>query len=148
RTGGQDAFFTFIQEELKPKIEKRFKVNRERQTLFGHSLGGLFVLHVLYTHPEAFQTYVAGSPSLWWNDQSILAEERAFVEKQGAKVDLFLFVGDRDAKHMVLDARRLSERLAPLGAHGTRVYFQSFEGEDHVSVLPAAISRAFRIAVD
>lgn len=145
-TGGQEEFFAFIQDELKPFIESRFKVNRERQTLFGHSLGGLFVMHILYTHPEAFQTYAAGAPSLWWNNQAILSEEKAFIEKQGAKVDLFLFVGERDARHMVLDATRTADRLAPLSAHGLRVYFQVFDEEDHVSVLPTAISRTYRIA--
>lgn len=148
KVGGQHAFLAFIQDELKPLIEKKFKVNRDRQTLFGHSLGGLFVLHVLYTHPEAFQFFAAGSPSIWWNDQSILGEEREFIEKKGAKVDTFLFVGDRDAKHMVHDATRLADRLGPLGGHGLRLYFHVFEGEDHVSVLPAAISRAYRIAAD
>ncbi|HEY4308762.1 MAG TPA: alpha/beta hydrolase-fold protein [Pirellulales bacterium] len=148
KTGGQEEFLSFIQEVLKPAIEQRFKVNRSRQTLFGHSLGGLFVLHVLYTRPDTFHTYAAGSPSMWWNDQAILAEERAFFEKKGAKADLFLFIGDRDARHMVHDATRLSERLTPLTAYGTRVYFQVFESEDHVSVLPAAISRAFRLAAD
>ncbi len=148
KTGGEEAFFKFIQEEVKPLIEERYKVNRQRQTLFGHSLGGLFTLHVLFAHPDAFQTYAAGAPSLWFDDQSILNEERAFIERKGVKADLFLFVGDRDARHMIHDATRLSERLAPLSVHGLRVYFQVFEGEDHVSVLPAAISRAYRIAAD
>ncbi len=111
-------------------------------------LGWLFALHVLYTRPDAFQIYAAGAPSIWWNDQSILAEERAFFDKKGAKADVFLFVGERDGRHMVHDATRLADRLAPLSAHGLRLYFQVFEGEDHVSVLPAAISRAHRIAAD
>jgi hypothetical protein len=48
----------------------------------------------------------------------------------------------------VHDARRLAERLAPLAAHGTRVYWQLFDDEDHLSVLPAAICRALRLVAE
>lgn len=76
--GGGDAFFAFIQERVKPAVERRLRIDHGRQALFGHSLGGLFTLHTLFTHPEAFQTYVAGSPSIWWGRRSVLAEARAF----------------------------------------------------------------------
>ncbi len=85
--GGQDEFLDFIQHELEPRIERQFGIDRTRQALFGHSLGGLFVLHVLFTMPDAFQTYIAASPSIWWNEGSILNEERAFESGQcGSKV--------------------------------------------------------------
>ncbi|HEY1599940.1 MAG TPA: alpha/beta hydrolase-fold protein [Pirellulales bacterium] len=147
-TGGQDEFLDFIDNELKPTIEKRFEVNRGRQTLIGHSLGGLFVLHVLFTRPQSFQNYVAGSPSIWWNDQSVLEEERRFHANGAAKVDLLVFVGELETTYMVQDARRLAERLGPLSAAGLRVYFTPFENENHVSVLPAGLSRAYRLALD
>ena len=49
KTGGAHHFFTFIEEELKPQIEKNFEIDKGKQTLFGHSLGGLFALHILFT---------------------------------------------------------------------------------------------------
>jgi predicted alpha/beta superfamily hydrolase len=147
-TGGNDEFLDFIEKDLKPDIEKRFNINRHRQTLVGHSLGGLFVLHVLFTRGECFQNYVAGSPSIWWNDQSILAEERAFIAKRGVKADLLVFVGALESGYMVHDAQRVTERLATLSAEGLRVYYTSFENENHASVLPAGLSRAYRFALD
>lgn len=65
--GGASAFFSFLEKIVKPYIEQRFPINQSRQTLFGHSLGGLFVLHTLFEHPDAYQTYIAGSPSIHWN---------------------------------------------------------------------------------
>ncbi len=41
KTGNRDAFLSFIDNELRPRIERAFPVDRTRQTLFGHSLGGL-----------------------------------------------------------------------------------------------------------
>ena len=45
-------------------------LNLARATLFGHSLGGLFVLETLRADPTLFARWVAVSPSLWWSTPS------------------------------------------------------------------------------
>ncbi len=35
-------------------MERDYPIDRGRQTIFGHSLGGLFVLQVLLTRPDMF----------------------------------------------------------------------------------------------
>jgi predicted alpha/beta superfamily hydrolase len=74
-SGARDQFRAFLLDELKPAIGKRYKVDPLRQTLYGHSLGGLFALHLFYSHPGAFRTVIAASPSIWWDNQAILAED-------------------------------------------------------------------------
>lgn len=76
--GGADAFLSFILDELAPQIARLHPVDASDQSLFGFSLGGLFVLHTLFNHPQAFRTYVAGSPSIWWNDRAVLEQEPSF----------------------------------------------------------------------
>jgi len=76
-SGGYEAMVTFIQERVKPDIEKRFRIDRKRQVLAGHSLGGLFTLRTLMDHPEWFQTYLALSPSIWWHDAALMKEALA-----------------------------------------------------------------------
>src|SRR3546814_15077313 len=83
------ALVTGVQTCALPAIEKRYAVDSRRQALYGHSLGGLFALHMLYSHPGAFRTIIAASPSIWWDNQAILSEERAFkarIEKDGKLV--------------------------------------------------------------
>ena len=75
-TGGNDAFLSFLVDELKPAIAKAMVVDPSRQALFGHSLGGLFVLHALFVRSDSFDTYIAGSPSIWWGKKAILARWR------------------------------------------------------------------------
>lgn len=151
--GGAAAFLQFVEEELKPEIEHEFKIDRSRQTIFGHSLGGLFVLHVLFTKPEAFQYYIAGSPSIHWNKQVMLEEEQQFVsclEQKPVKVKLLLGVGELEKTHISQNsnkARELSKRLLALSSLGVEVVFNEFEDEGHVSVLPALISRCLRFAL-
>ena len=71
----------FIDTVVKPRIETRFKIDRPRQTPIGHSLGGLFTLSTMFNRPQSFQTYVALSPSIWWNHRVLLRQAQDFVKK-------------------------------------------------------------------
>lgn len=64
--GGAEPFWQLIESRVKPLVQSRVQINLARQTLWGHSFGGLFVLHVLFNHPDSYQGYVAADPSLWW----------------------------------------------------------------------------------
>jgi uncharacterized protein len=95
-TGGAIAMMNFIDTAVKPVIEARFKIDRTRQTLLGHSLGGLFTLLALFNRPQSFQTYVALSPSIWWNNGGPLQEAQRFAGKadRPQKLRVFISVGD------------------------------------------------------
>ncbi|MDR1646699.1 MAG: alpha/beta hydrolase [Zoogloeaceae bacterium] len=79
KAGGAEIFRDFLVHALKPELQRKFHLNPSRQTLWGHSYGGLFALHILFTHPGDFQHYVAVSPALWWHDGWIFREEEAFA---------------------------------------------------------------------
>lgn len=70
--GGANAFLDFLSTDLRDEIGSRHPIDRARQSLFGHSLGGYFVLHVLLTRPDAFAAYVAASPAIWWDQQRLI----------------------------------------------------------------------------
>ena len=78
--GGGEAFHRFMIEELRPIVAKAYPVDPHEQALMGYSLGGLFTLNVLFHHPEAYRTYVAGSPSIWFDGRKLLQEEATFSE--------------------------------------------------------------------
>ncbi|PYI35649.1 hypothetical protein BP00DRAFT_333682 [Aspergillus indologenus CBS 114.80] len=75
--GGADQFFSFIKRTVEPFVLSSVFpfVTLVKTALFGHSYGGLFALHVLFTRPESFDTFLVASPSIWWNDRFILKEE-------------------------------------------------------------------------
>src|ERR1700719_4642547 len=79
--GGGDDFVHVLLEEIKPLVESHYQVDPERQIIYGKSLGGLLVLHLLFVHPEAFQTYIAASPSIWWDNRSVLSDENSFWQR-------------------------------------------------------------------
>jgi predicted alpha/beta superfamily hydrolase len=162
RTGGQEAFLSFIQNRLKPEIETRFAVDRAGQTLFGHSLGGLLVLHVLFTVPDAFQTYVAADPSIWWSGRAILDEQESFLRSPNAGKGRRLLIETSGKKAMRpgLDAaaaarldkarsgpngQNIHEKLA--AAKNLQRAFRHFPTESHGSMVPFAVADALDFAL-
>jgi len=142
--GGADDFLDFIETELKPEIARRLPADSDRETLSGHSLGGFFTLYAFLTRPHAFATYVAGSPSIWWNGQELLKLASDFV---GSAPDLtgkrlFIGIGANEWEDMVADSKTMADRLSALEENGLTVRYQQFAGEEHITVLPALISRA------
>ena len=80
-SGGADAFYTFIQDELIPYVEDKYPVTSYR-TLIGHSYGGLFTIHTLLKHPDLFANYLAIDPSLDWDNQLLLKQAKEVLAAQ------------------------------------------------------------------
>ncbi|MFV3130803.1 alpha/beta hydrolase [Niveispirillum sp. KHB5.9] len=153
KSGGQDKFLDFLTGKLRTEISRRYKINADRQSLFGHSLGGLVALHTLYTRPQAFHSIVAASPSLEWNDQSILKEEREFTARVLAgKVPrtsrLMVVVGDRDIDDEPGPAAAFMKRMDALAVHGLRSRFHRYADEGHMTVPVRAVPDTLRFAFE
>ncbi|KAF1017152.1 MAG: Ferri-bacillibactin esterase BesA [Stenotrophomonas maltophilia] len=162
--GGAWAFADLIERRIKPEVARRANIDPQQQALWGHSLGGLFVLSTLYTRPAAFQYYLSASPSLRWSQGAPQGDlERQFIENrngQAAHVWLMLGgaerVGDRGKRDMsnprvVAHLRRiggatpdaalqLSQRLGALP--GLTVRYREFPGLGHGPMLPASFHAA------
>jgi hypothetical protein len=150
--GGADAFLKLIESQIKPAVAAKVAIDPQRQTLWGHSYGGLFVLHTLLTQPAAFQNYVAVEPSLWWGKGFILQEAQRVIEQHPAmSAHLWLWTGGGEKmrsappniKQQPLPAdaaQRLTERLATL--NGLTVTFREWPGLDHGAMFSAAIAPA------
>ncbi|KAL1870708.1 hypothetical protein Daus18300_005028 [Diaporthe australafricana] len=81
--GEADDFLAFIREDvMKHYVEGVLfphlgGLGRGRKALLGHSYGGIFTLNALYTQPEAWDTYLAGSPIVEFNKGKFVAEQEA-----------------------------------------------------------------------
>jgi predicted alpha/beta superfamily hydrolase len=67
-------YLYFIKDTLKPQIDYSFRTLKgaESTGILGSSLGGLISLHAGIKLPETFGLVGALSPSIWWNDKSVL----------------------------------------------------------------------------
>nr|WP_227713094.1 alpha/beta hydrolase-fold protein [Moraxella sp. K127] len=98
--GGADYFHAFIADELAPMLDKEFGINPNHRTLIGHSYGGLFGLYLLMARSESFDNYVIVSPSIWWNDKSILAHQKGIIATPNIK-NVLITLGEHElnARH-------------------------------------------------
>lgn len=159
KTGGADAYRDFLVNEVAAVVDGCAHVNRQRTTLFGHSLAGLFVLHTLLTHPDSYGRYIAASPSIWWNDRAVLNELPSFrTDRNSGKKALHLMVGGAEqtlasnasevrverVTHAAMNdnVQLLFARLKQQHADDVDVSLDVFSGANHVSYLPAALSAA------
>lgn len=154
--GGAERFLAVIVERLMPRIAEMLPVDPARQSLVGHSYGGLFALWALFSGCASFGAYVAGSPSIWWHDKAILQDEARFRQTNAASGARLLMTvgGDEDpaaqidaeraarmaSARMLDNAREMAERLSASGKVACR--FVQFAHENHVSSIPAMVSRA------
>jgi len=119
--GGADQFLAFVQTELKPLIEARYPIDPHRQTLFGHSHGGLFTLYTLMSEPDAFQNYLAASPSIWWNDRQLLEHSGPPLSESNLQSKrLWMTVGEAEEPEPLLGKVATSERERRLVARRMR----------------------------
>ena len=160
-TGGAASFMECLQREVLPMIEEGLPADPKRRVLYGHSLGGLFTLHTMFERPDAFSAYIAASPSLWWGDGYMLRREQEYANAyDDLATRLFTSVGGLESTPLpnATDERREEiERLGVVakfegfvdalpGRGYPSLQFEShvFDGETHVSVMPAALSRGLR----
>ncbi|HEI8505947.1 TPA: alpha/beta hydrolase [Serratia marcescens] len=94
--GGAELFYKFITTCVKPWIESRYLIKKDKQTLAGHSHGGHFVLFTALNHPKEFQNYLAASPSIWWGDGKLIPDGKLTLDNEIRK--LTIMIGEFEEK--------------------------------------------------
>ncbi|WP_316747912.1 alpha/beta hydrolase [Pedobacter gandavensis] len=141
-TTGQSAkFISFLGKELQPYIAKNYKTNW-MNTLSGQSLGALLATEILLKEPSLFNQYLIVSPSLWWDDESLLAKAPELLKSLPAqKIKVYVAVGKEGAV-MEGDAKKLTEILITTNLE---VHFAFFPDGNHSNVLHNALYKGFEL---
>jgi len=172
--GGIDDFLKVIETEVKPHVAALAPIDTTNQALFGHSFGGLATLHALFVEPSAFRTFIVASPSIWWDNKKVLADEGRFaaaVKSGQVRPRVLVTVGGEESTpeklpaswgidpaamaafdrktRMVENSQELVARLKTLQGHpGYRVEGVVFEKEKHSAAPWAALSRGIPFAFE
>ena len=133
-TGHSDKFINFLEKELKPSIESQFKTTDTY--IFGQSLGGLLATEILLKKPEMFNNYFIISPSLWWDDESLLKQANQLLTKiPDTKKFVYVSVGKGEHPIMVKDAEDLFEILKKSDKKNWTVEYKMMETDNHATIL-------------
>lgn len=167
--GGAEEFLEFIQSVVRPFVREEVfpNITFSREALFGHSFGGLFSLYALYTRPLIFDLFIAGSPTMEWNDYCLSSYEDKFrstprdSDKEPSTLMLYYGSYEQDprqwrdespedferrkkacrSRNMTGNATALQKRLQECKLLHS-VALKEYEGEDHGSAIACGLSRS------
>ena len=145
-SGHSNRFISFIEKELQPYIQAKYKTS-SLKTIIGQSLGGLLATEILFKKPELFNKYIIVSPSLWWNNGSLLHEPVANFEN----TEIYIGVGKEGLaptkipRVMEVDANVLADKIKSLKNKNVHVHFDYLPQEDHATIMHQAVFNAFKL---
>ncbi|WP_257127354.1 alpha/beta hydrolase [Burkholderia sp. ABCPW 11] len=153
-----DRFLDFIEHDPKPWLARQLPVDPERQTLFGHSYGGLLTLYALLTRAHLFRRYVAASPLIWWGERALQPYAYQFAAQTAPlapPLRVLVIAGGLEEGAPTPDAERMRRQQARkqvssacnfvlrVGARaGLDARFRLIDGEDHGGVVPPSLALA------
>ena len=137
-TGGSEKFINFIEKELQDFIDDHYNTNTTK-TIIGQSLGGLLAAEILFKKPKLFTNYIIVSPSLWWDEESLMLVENKLNQPQSS---IYIAVG-KEGEVMERVAKELSEKLKGKDVNAKNIFFEYFDGSNHANILHLAVYNAF-----
>lgn len=138
-TGSSAKFLEFLEKELQPYITKKYRTNGNK-TIIGQSLGGLLATEALLKKPQLFDNYVIVSPSLWWDNQSLL-QLLPSLAMQPLSAKVFISIGT-EGKQSEADSRQLFESLQARASKPTNITFAPLPQETHLTILHNSVYKA------
>ncbi len=149
-TGKSAQFIAFLEKELQPFIEKNYSVS-DSKTIIGQSLGGLLATEILLTRPTLFNKYIIVSPSLWWNNGSLLGNVPFnLLHDLTTQIQVYIGVGKEglvpgnNKRVMEADAKQLAQTIKAASNAKVKVFFDYMPREGHASILHQAVYNALR----
>ena len=148
--GHSDKFISFIETELQPFIETKYKTTQTK-TIIGQSLGGLLETEILLKKPTLFTKYIIISPSLWWENGSLLNQNAEILNETFKQpTDIYIGVGKEGLtpteipRVMEVDANLLADKIKSTKSKSVNVIFDYLPQEDHSTIMHQAVLNAFK----
>ncbi|OTG88286.1 hypothetical protein B9T31_01840 [Acinetobacter sp. ANC 4558] len=138
KTGGNLAFFSFLETELMPDIEKKYRTNG-LNVFIGHSFGGITALNHMLNGHRNMQAYIVHDPSIWWDNEVMLKRFQNAKSKDFHYKKLFLTqTGSDDPKNNTDNhfngIQRLNHYLSEQPLNHLSYKYAQYEDENHGSV--------------
>jgi uncharacterized protein len=153
---GAHGFLEFLRDELAPQVEAHYGGDPADRTLYGYSLGGLFTLWAMLQGHSGFRRFVAGSPSLWWDERRLFKDEAERAERSNIlDARVFISAGEQEEfpggrlpswARMVGNALEFATTLAGRNYEGLELEFQVIPRVGHQAppMLVQGLTSVFR----
>ncbi len=141
--GGADNFLKFIETELIPQIESKYRTHPYR-IFAGHSFGGLFALHTFLSKPELFNAIIGVSPSFDWDNHLVSRRAEEFVKNRKELNSTLFFTLANEGGETRVGFDRFKSLFTKQAPKGLVWGSMLMEDEDHGSVVLRSHYQGFR----
>lgn len=131
-SGKADAYGRMLVQEIKPFIDSHYRTLSDAANtgMGGASLGGLVSMYLWLNYPETFGKVALMSPSIWWDDRTILRSLKKLKSAPHARV--WLDIGTAEGDERVRDIRELRDSLIAKGlVAGVDLQVLESKGAEH-----------------
>jgi len=135
--GGAEKFQHFLKGELLPLIEGTYRSRADRRVIFGHSIGGQFVLYTALTKPDLFWGHIASNPALHRNLPFFL-QSYGKAASASEQSKLFVGSGSLDDPRFRVPAAEWIEYWSNNDDKPWQLKTMILDGHSHMSAPPAA----------
>ncbi|MBX2907521.1 MAG: alpha/beta hydrolase [Taibaiella sp.] len=147
-SGGSAPFIDYLQKEVQPWVAQHYRTTAHR-TIVGESAGGLLATEILLKRPEMFSRYILVSPSLWWNDGSLMRYPTTRLKECKDRKEIYISSGKEGLapgnNHvMEVDANVMAERIRALNNHNLHLVHDYLPDEDHATTGHRAVLNALK----
>lgn len=147
-SGGSARFIDFIEKELQPWVSAQYRTSAHR-TIIGESAGGLLATEILLKRPDMFSRYILVSPSLWWNDGSLMRYPTTRLAACKGHKEIYISSGKEgmapgNTHVMEVDANLMAERIRGLHNPGLYLIHDYLPDENHATTGHQAVLNALK----
>ncbi len=146
KAGGANNFIDFFKNELIPYIDKKLPVSGDN-SLFGHSLGGLFTFYVLLKKPDLFSNYYCSDPAFPWNNRRIISMASETF-KNTDSLNRTLWINCVEDTYRNVGIQKMDSVLKESAPKGLRWKTSIYPNETHMSVRLKGIYDGLKYAYD
>ncbi|MHA7862985.1 alpha/beta hydrolase-fold protein [Flagellimonas marinaquae] len=138
-SGGGEKFLSFLEEELIPELERKYRTEPYR-ILFGHSLSALLATHAYMKEKSLFNAFIAVDPSMGTWDSETMDQKLEAVTNESFKRFFYVATANWGKRNIRNRDRhvRLYEGLNSKCNGTFPAKLEYFENENHASVPPIA----------
>tara|TARA_R110002073_G_scaffold48661_1_gene130548 strand:- start:1124 stop:1981 length:858 start_codon:yes stop_codon:yes gene_type:complete len=154
QSGGGEKFLDFIKEELVPQIEKSYSTNGHR-ILAGHSNGGLFSMFAFLEAPDFFQSFIAGDPTLVWDNDVLVKRLEARINTPPSSYNSIYISSANNENDPFLPATKMKvsqlkfvKLLSKWKSDKFKIKYEHFGNENHLTSAFVGMSRGIQFTFD
>lgn len=143
-TGNSRKFIDFIENEVQPYINHTYPTSAKKM-IVGKSLGGLLASEILFKKPRLFTDYIIVSPSLWWDNESLLKDAKMFLGAHPKiSANVYVTVGS-EGEIMEREAKSLASLLKNSENPNLRTEFLFLPDENHATIFHQSVTDALKL---